>query len=369
MRKNAGAPLVNKQTPKSNRQRFLNIIYFIDSNKTKTFKFSLNASYGIVGALIFTVLWSLVSTVLLFDSYSHSNSQSERVRSLLSTIFNYQTRYDQVYEKTYTKDSIPQRLAKYENKEKEEAKKKAEMVANKPVAAKVEKIALAAKATPIIEAVKPDEVKAKPKVAQNGLIATVPKPESTDPIKMNRFKLSKQGNKLKLNLAIKNLVRPEKANGFVVGYARFIGLDGKTTIVSSPPGFKEGQKIKRLDLPRSHRFSIRYYTKKSLLFDLPDKKGGTFESIKIIVKVKGSDDVDFMYNIKGSKGAFAPVAKSKPKIKRDRTKRKKSKPKPAPSPPANAAPKEVQATTAPAEESSTNEAPKKDTRKGPPSPP
>ena len=317
---------MDRNTQKQNRQKFLNIIYFVDSSKTKTFKFSLNISYIAAGILIFTILWSLVSTILLFNSYHKSSLQSQRVRSLLATIFNYQTRYDQVYEKTYPNDgSFPHplpELSAYDQK----AKPDQGMTDGKKDM-EDSKVSLSAKSqpstptTPKPAPTKPKVVVKKQSPAPKTTAATPPqsknKAASPAEVKLDKYRVSQQGQKLALEFAIKNLIRPNKANGYVVGYAKFIGIDGTSSVVASPPNLIEGQKINKWKLPRNHRFSIRYYTQKVLLFDVPDKRGGTFESIKIIVGGKNNDPLEFVYNIKGSEGAFAPVLESIPNTKND----------------------------------------------------
>lgn len=298
--------MVSNQNPKSNRQRFLNVIYFVDSNRTQTFKFSLGMSYAILGALITTILWSLISTVLLINSYSHTSNQSDKIRSLLSTIFNYQTRYDGVYEKSYPSGDMPKKLP-----ELDDYKTKGQPIADSKSKTNEteETVSLAAKASkPTPKAVPKAEVKPEAKTNPNQPTRTHPDKTEGNYIKINRYNLQKRRNGVNLTVSIRNMIRPERATGYIVGYARFISLDGKTHIISSPGGFTEDQTIKRLDLPRSHRFSIKYYTKKSLVFNLPNKMGGTFESIKIFVHRNPSEKLEFMYNVKGSKGTFAPSA-------------------------------------------------------------
>ena len=313
--------MVSNQNQKPNRQKFLNIIYFVDSNRTKTLKFSLNVGYVIFGALVATILWSMISTVLLVNSYNHSNKQSERVQNLLSTIFNYQTRYDSVYEKTYPADKIPKKLPELEDYDKKPEPLLSDGKA-KSIETTANTISLAAKPKPIA---KPEVKKAKEAPAKttqeskrdslNPVLPqrTSPEKEEQEYVKLDKFSVFKEKANLKVTVAIRNQIRPKRAHGFVIGFARYIGLDGKTHTISSPPGFSIDQKVKRLDLPRTHRFSIRYYTKKTLLFDLPDKKGGTFESIKVYVHKKNSDKLEFVYNIKGDKGTFSPNLGTAPK--------------------------------------------------------
>lgn len=272
-----------------------------------------------MGALIFTVLWSLISTILLINSYDRSSLQSQRVRSLLATIFNYQTRYDKVYEKTYPNDgSLPRPLPQLSDYDKKQALADSDSnssdSSDQDVSDNDASMALAAKTTMQdddndIGDEEIDELDTEESAMEVSDSSDDTATDGNDkpPVKLDKYRLTQRGQKLSLEFAIKNLVRPQKANGYVIGFAKFIGIDGTTTTVSSPGNIKEGQKINKWKLPRSNRFSIRYYTKKNLVFDLPDKRGGTFESIKIIVGGKNNEPLEFMYNIKGSEGAFAPA--------------------------------------------------------------
>ncbi len=280
---------------KANRKRFLNVIYFVDSNKTKTFKFSLRASYVAISLLVIMLFWSMFSTALLVSNYNRAAVRSQRIRNLLATIFNYQTRYDKVYEKTYPMKLHANDAATVTAVNKDSEKADPE---SKPEAT----ISLAAKPAP-----------------QAVATATAGKTESTpDPpkrakpqVKVEKFKVNTKPDGLSLKFAVKNLDRPNKANGYVIGFAKFLGLNGTTRLVTSPSDIKEGEPINKWALPRGHRFSIRYYTQKTLDFDLPDKNGGSFESIKIIVGSKNNEPLEFVYNINGTEGTFAPIIPDK----------------------------------------------------------
>ena len=91
--------------PRSPRKRLLNIIYFIDSKRTRTLQISLKTAGLSVGILAVMIVWSLVASGLLVNELLVNNHLRDHTRRLLSNIFNYQTRYDNVYERAYPDQS------------------------------------------------------------------------------------------------------------------------------------------------------------------------------------------------------------------------------------------------------------------------
>lgn len=287
-----------QNSQKVNRKRFLNVIYFVDSNKTKTFKLSLKTSYILFSLMIVMFFWSIFSSVLLVSHYNRASIRSEKIRKLLTTIFNYQTRYDQVYEKTYPSKIIDK---------------------------KTDDASIAAREDPTSQSSQNSEsedIVSNLAPSKNNNTEDTPETASTSSelepqVKVEKFDLATKPNGLSLNFAIKNLDRPNKANGYVIGFAKFLDPTGRAKLITSPTGIQEEEPINKWALPQEHRFSIRYYTKKTLDFELPDEKGGTFEFIKIVVGSKDNEPLEFVYNIKGNVGTFAPITANKSNFDKD----------------------------------------------------
>lgn len=255
----------------------------------------LSYSYAIVTSLVLTLLWSFIATGLLISSYQNNSQQTQKTQDLLVTIFNYQTRYDRVYERTYPEHS--QINIASQTKPVVNSNNPIQEV-NENSEKEVEKLTLSAKP---LEKPKREAASALPENKIEKSTNTV------DPIKVDRYKITQVDDQLILEFSIKNQTRPSKASGYVIGFAKYISINGETYNVSSPPGVLTTKSINRWSLPRNNRFSIRYYTSKKLVFKVPNRKGGSFESIKIHIGGVQDKPIEYIYNIKGSEGVFAPV--------------------------------------------------------------
>ena len=276
------------QTPlKGIRKRSLNVIYFIDSAKTKTLKFSLKASYIFIAGLLLTVVWSGVSTYLLYNSYAKSFEQSQRIETLLSTVFAYQTRYDGIYEKAYP-DQDP--IADDRPSD-----------SGATVAGTAPRKALSAKSDP-------NKKVQTATTAQSAPVQAAAEPSGNKGIDIDQIVFKQSPTEILLSFAIKNLDRPERTHGYVVGTAEFITDAGKTLRLTSPAKIDVAVEQKTRNLPRDHRFAIKYYTKKTLRFTPPPDVSGRFERVTIQVRSKDNPIVEENYSLAKDQGRFTTAA-------------------------------------------------------------
>ena len=215
---------------------------------------------------IATLIWSVLSSYLLFQSYQTDFSNSTRINNLLSTIFEYQTRYDRVYEKAY-----PQKQASPNTE-----------VAEIDVPKETKDIEL----RETIESQNTDlNTNEKPTTAETAAnTATPKKPETSDfPIKIENMTAQKVGTVLEIRFALRNKHSPQKTSGYVAGIAKIEDKDGKITYLSAPASVGIDQHGEPIRIRSAHSFSIRYYKAKMLKFDVPPNITGQFKEITIIV--------------------------------------------------------------------------------------
>ncbi|NRA65152.1 MAG: hypothetical protein HRU19_11760 [Pseudobacteriovorax sp.] len=288
------------QQPKQSRKRFLNIIYFVDSNKTKTFKLSLKSSYIVGIFLVASMIWSVTSTVLLIKSYSHDIQQTDRVKKLLSTIFTYQTRYDGIYEKSYptkAKTALSQTKGGSGDSVTADADKADSSTSKTGTNLAAKKL------------ITPDSDKTQNQVEEGKKTAVKEDNVSTkEGIKIDKYEPVKSDRSFSLSFAVKNLDRPTRTHGYVIGFASFKTASGEVKVISSPSDITESQAIKPWELPRDHRFAIKYYTRKTLNFEVPKELTGTMESIKIVVNSKHVKPLTLTYKVDPSLSQFQEAA-------------------------------------------------------------
>ena len=245
----------NNKNPKSpQRQKLLNIIYFIDSNRTHSIKIPLRTASYLTAGLITLLVWSFVSSALLYGQLTTQSQKDARISQLLTSIFEYQTRYDGVYEKTYPKEQIASKKTIQDVQ-----------VANvqKPV-----------KKTPADDKISADTpnkkdssgaatTKLNPKSRQ---VVTTPKTANIR-IQNPTYRTSK--SKLTVSFAIQNKISPKRAGGRIWGVATVIDQKGHIKKLTSPKGILHKKEAVPENITMAQKFSIRYYKSKSLDFKVP----------------------------------------------------------------------------------------------------
>ena len=242
--------------PTGGRERQLNIIYFVDANKTRSVKLSISKA-KVIGALLFlTISWAAVSTGLLFYSSDRVNRLEDKLSQSLNLIFDYQVKYERIYEKAYP--SMP-------------SKKQAAPAATVASAKQ-------SQADSVVEA-KPDAKNVTDPGATT-LAAKIVEPEDVGPlVSIEDPKVSYGDSKLSVRFALRNNRSPRRATGSVYGTAKFVSKDGAISYLSSPRSIKvsaEGS----VDNPKSgYAYRIRYYKAKTMSFVPPRGMEGRFVEV------------------------------------------------------------------------------------------
>ncbi len=316
--------------PRSERKRFLNIIYFIDSNRTRTLKFSIRTSYLTIGTLILLVSWSMIASLLLLREHGLNTEQRARSRNLLSVIFGYQTRYDQVYEKAYPNNGTPL-LATAESPDPapklavnvyQEGQNDTEAHVDLPSesnTAKLTAITMAARAKAAIPPA-PAEVTA-PDPKERAIANILEKLQPAEPpIAVENFSSAIHENTLTIRFALKNTNKGNKATGRVTAQARYFE-DGKegTWLPTQEISSEEQTDTGDQDDPSSDQhFNIRYYKNKVFHFTNATKSAGLFTAVRITVKDEQGRAKDFTFPltkepfIQQSKMERSPVDEAEP---------------------------------------------------------
>ncbi len=290
--------------PRSERKRFLNVIYFIDSNRTRTLKMSIRTSYLTVGTLCLLVTWSLVASLLLVREHGLNTDLRSRSRDLLGVIFGYQTRYDQVYEKAYPTDVntiIPTAISEASNKTsnpveielEDDAEAKVELP-SQPNSVKASPIAAKIANSPVAEP--PEQVRPEPK---EKIIARALEKTSAmaPPVSVENFSSSIQDETLTVRFALKNTNKGNKATGTVTGQARFFenGKEGLWLPTQIEAGNDQADAGDQDDPSSDQHFNIRFYKNKVFHFVSPASKSGLFTAVRITVKDEQGRIKEFTY--------------------------------------------------------------------------
>jgi hypothetical protein len=276
------------QPRKPERKRQLNVIYFIDSERTRSFRLSINAFYAVLALVGSVALWAVVSVAILASNSRLSSYQSLRIRTLLTAIFEHQTQYDQVYEKAYPvdkgQDRDPAAIVSHEKAndetldalpadEEEVAISKPKQRSSPPA------VTLAAK---IIEPL-PAETSQELGAASDREKTAASTAEQTPLPRIVDTKLSAAGEDLGVKFAIRNAPGIERSQGFLWGVATYETASGEKIFVPAPRDLPIDGAGKPLNMDKVFRFNIRFYKAKSLVFNRPAQKVGTFRMVQIFL--------------------------------------------------------------------------------------
>jgi len=271
------------------RKRRLNVIYFVDAAKTRSFSMPLGRLNLVLVLVAALVVWSGTSAVALVWLAKDRWNAAERVRAALATIFEYETRHDHVYDVAYPSGSKAARPSvASEGAAKGEAPK---AHGESPVSSgsSATSTALAAKAAP--PAAAPKEQAAEvvaPQAAPIVASAAAPSDPEVGAVAINVsnpvLEAGPNSIELRFDLTSKD---GKLAEGYLWAVAEFRNdADGKTQYIGAPASIEPGENGEPAHPQRSAIFSIRRQKKKSFSFKLAKGQTGTFTSVKIGVMDK-----------------------------------------------------------------------------------
>ncbi len=238
----------SSQVSKASR-RELSIIYFIDSNKTRTLRIPISRVNWILvgGALLF--IWLFVSSFAVVMLQKENSELTSELKVLMNNLFDYQTRYDGVYEDAYPS---PEKIALQNNVGVKGQKKLSKALAIKEVrnttAKKNEKMAIRKLAK-----------KSSQNVARGVLL-----PGKALKIQNIKFSKTTMGTNYSFSFINGGNI---KERGRIWGVAEFVDASGKSHFIASPKTVNPTN-LKTVKNPEmGHWYSIRRFKKQSLSFD------------------------------------------------------------------------------------------------------
>ena len=308
-----------RTTKRNERKRFLNVIYFVDSNRTRTLKFSIRGAITTISCLVVMLAWSVFSSTLLVRQYLVNDELRARSRQLMAMIFDYQTRYDQVYERAYPERSRESITEQQEHEAPEDNPRESdrELAATKETESSKPETPV----PPLAQRTESDPSSVTPK---EGVISQNIKAQAGDvPIAVENFSTVFQEEILTIRFALKNLDKPNRTSGTVTASAKFIDERDKTRIIKMRVEPESNDVSSESADPTSDRhFNIRYYKNKVFHFDIPRLQSGRVTAVTIAIqdgKGRGRDfvfplnkDLDTTQTGKVESEMSRPYAKSVP---------------------------------------------------------
>lgn len=273
---------------KPNKSKTVNILYFIDSNRTKSFKISLSKLYLTIAALTVILIWTTISSFFLYKNTQNTVKQEQKISNLLSVIFQYQQRYDNIYEKSY-----PESLNNMNTTvapESETPLSKATLSA-KSMDTKTTKELVQNEIKNDSNSLSIDNNSTEKKIIQ--------KEAKFNSILKDIKAKNVKNQKIEIEFSIKNESSPKKSTGYVIAKAT-IKNGKKVSILTAPKIAKLNSK----DLPvayKGYKFNIRYFKSTNLMIELPKKENMDIHKLELLLYSENSLEHRYEVDVKEPK--------------------------------------------------------------------
>ena len=283
------------QRKRKRKGAVLNIIYFVDAAKTRSIKLSVTTVNLLLGLTATMLTWSVVSVFVLYELSLSKMNIREEFSEILTTLLEYQVRFDGVFESAYPNpETISTAAASLaERKEATDSKTNGSpSESNEKPQTELQASADATDELPSMHAEDAAEMKkqaiarlAKPEETKKGTPTESPLPAKDTPIKVAvRNQKIATGRATKLTFEIHNENRERRADGVVWAVARFGATDESPKYITAPRrvGYDPAEASFR-NPKKAERFSIQRFREIDLEFQNPDPQRLHLESVVIHV--------------------------------------------------------------------------------------
>lgn len=271
-----------KELPR--RKRLLNIIFFIDANRTRTIRMPMKWVHAVSALFLLLLVWTGLSTYMAFMTYQEKNRTREMLTDALETVFDFQSRYQDIFQKAYPKQ--PPLSAPEEESGHSENNLTAQE-GNQPPPAKSSPDSPDSLDGMVVEGEDSPETGENPShqgdltnLPQNTSDAPpVPQPEegtligespSDMLVTIDQTEFNHSGSNLELSFQIRNTSESQRAEGFVWGIATFVKNDGTQNFFPAPLSVQADQKGEPVLPKNANRYNIRNFKPIRLSFPYPE---------------------------------------------------------------------------------------------------
>ena len=248
------------------RKRTLNIIFFVDSSRTRSVQVSLRSFQIFLGLVIGFVVLSLAASATMVFLAAKNYHLDDRLHATLDLLFDYETRYDRVYEQAYPERKADA-LAAIEDEDTLETHGNNEVDAQAATPGDVKEPSLDSAATK----------------GDGNVKAQLPKAvvDIVDPT------VSLEGTALKIGFKISNLDPSVKAAGLVWTVVEFLDDSNKTSYLPKPNSMKVSKNGEAIDDSVGFKFRIKRFKNHEVLYPSLGEKPGKVKQVIVGLKVEG----------------------------------------------------------------------------------
>lgn len=290
--------------PTAVRKKTLNIIYFVDSDRTKSIQLPTATVTSLAVGLGLLVVWFFLSAWLGFVFVRDRINLLNMVRDARSTLFDYESRFEDIYTIAYpyetNRESAAAETTPLPAPPVTEVPKKpaapvkapevgAAPVVPKPAAKPVAAAVVEAPAAPMAPAKEP--AKAAPVESSLTGNAATSLVSVDNPI----FKGSQENLELRVN--INNRDSRRKAEGYVWAVATYRTEGGDEMFVGAPKGMQVNASGDTADPRNGQKYAIQFHKPKNFLFGTPPTGAGKFTQVKIVLQDYSGQRLEFKFPV------------------------------------------------------------------------
>jgi hypothetical protein len=258
--------------PSSSRKRQLNVIYFVDSARTRSFALPLSRLNVILFGALALLTWSVAAIFLIVWLTKDREEVASQLRQSMATVFEYEARHDNAYDIAYPPPG----------KASSSAAKVAAAPTPDPAAETAPESTSPAAAAAASTTAAASSAQAKAKEEEDD--------SETSNVSVSNPVLSAGSNALELQFDLTNKSVSERAEGYVWAVAEFRTDQGERIFIGAP-GEIQVQEDGEPKLPtKSASFNIRRFKKKGFTFPFVKGKPGMFTGIRIGVMDRSGED-------------------------------------------------------------------------------
>ena len=262
------------------RTRQLSIIYFVDAARTHTLTITLGRLRLLGGAIFCLFLWSIGSVFLAVHFAQKQVQLQTRLKQALSSIFEYETHDEQVFDVAYPPVSttpVPAALV-----EASVAGVPPSVAQQTSPVAPVLAVGLSQAGVPAGKpAVLPNDTASsaiKPVPPANKAAPGAPEPVQ---VLLGKVQFESTQDGLDLQMELTNKSSSRRVEGYIYAVAEFVSDQGEHLFISSPKGLKADAAGTVFTPQKSARFGISRFKDKRFRFTVTDGMVGAFTKVRV----------------------------------------------------------------------------------------
>ena len=265
----------NERPIKPQGKKELNVIFFVDSNRTRSFKLSLRALSLTAATSLLFLTWAGLSPWLIAHLWTQNHLLQEKYLAAVAAIFDYQTRYDGVYDRAYPTDKKKEALPEEDSEEYAMDQNEDDRAADALEHAKM-----------------PEEM---PHSDAVGLVVEGAN-GGESAVTLENPSLDRVGDSVVLDISMRNAKSPQRSEGNVWAIMTIKKPSGELLYFTSPAGLeidKEGRMT--ASYKKANKYNIRYYKAESFKFKIPKEMSeGWITEVKLGMADKGGKISSFV---------------------------------------------------------------------------